>query len=93
MDAQQRWIDETVCGSYEVQLGGAEGLALGWGKCLAVDIPQNMALHRSHLGSNLASKSLALGLQGMAAVAYTEVSACAPGFDILRHLDHCLSHI
>ncbi len=40
--------------AYRVQLGGAAGLAAGWGACLAVDLGSTEAGLRSKLGNELA---------------------------------------
>lgn len=56
----------------QVQLGGQQGLALGWGKCLAVLGDDRHAQNRSALGHALADKSVADGTMAMGIVAYIE---------------------
>lgn len=70
---QQRLVAEAVATAFPVTLGGAEGAARGWGRCLAVRVGDQMASLRSQLGNALAEESQRQGLRPMAVVAYIEV--------------------
>lgn len=69
---QRRQVAAAVAASFEVALGGAAGGKLGWGRCLAVRVGQELAGLRSQLGNALAEESQRRGLRAVAAVAYVE---------------------
>jgi hypothetical protein len=61
-----------VTRAYRVQLGGALGLARGWGVALAVEIEGPMSKHRSRLGNDLCERACRQGLATIGIVAYRE---------------------
>ena len=72
LEQQSRRIAAALEDSFEVILGGADGAARDWGRCLAVRADSLPEL-RSQLGNALAEKSRAAGLRAVAVVAYCEV--------------------
>jgi hypothetical protein len=74
---QEKVIAGIIARSYELQLGGAEGKARGWGTCLATRGDSAPDL-RSQIGNALAAKSQAAGHRAIGAVIYLEVTAECP---------------
>lgn len=87
MAEQTRLVQEAVQRSFVVQLGGGgggsgsggsgsggSGEGRAWGRCLAVQVGDQLSKLRSQLGNALAEESRARGLRAMAAVAYVEAA-------------------
>ncbi len=74
---EQDWLVAACAAqAFTVQLGGAEGIAKGWGQCLGVVVDAEQARVRSQLGNVLAARSEEAGLAPVAVVAYREVGGC-----------------
>lgn len=56
---QAALVGAAADGAVPVQLGGPGGAAAGWGRALAITVPASLAIHRSALGNELASRSAA----------------------------------
>ena len=69
---QEELIANIIATSFSIQLGGAQGEAQGWGKCLAARGDSAIDL-RSQIGNALAARSQAAGLRAFGAVVYIEV--------------------
>lgn len=68
-------IAEAVRASFEINLGGSQGLESDWGCCLAIRVPEgsNLGKIRSQLGHSLAEASGQRGLRRVGLIAYREV--------------------
>lgn len=69
---QEKLVANIIATSFSIQLGGTQGEAQGWGKCLAARADSAIDL-RSQIGNALAAKSQAAGLHAIGAVIYIEV--------------------
>ncbi len=72
LEEQKRQIALAMETVFEVDLGGADGQAAGWGRCLGVRA-EDMTHLRSRLGNEVAAESARRGLRAIAAVVYSEV--------------------
>ena len=75
--AEQRKLVAAVLEmAFPIALGGLEASDRqpGWGCCLAVQVSDAVAKHRSALGNALAEKSHQAGLRACGAVVYREAS-------------------
>lgn len=73
---QQKLVAAVLEMAFPIALGGhdASDTQPGWGRCLAVQVSQAVAKHRSALGNALAEKSRQTGLRACGAVVYREAS-------------------
>eukprot|EP00891_Asterochloris_glomerata_P005881 jgi/Astpho2/5881/fgenesh1_pm.00080_%23_13_t len=71
---QQKLVAAVLEMAFPIALGGhdASDTQPGWGRCLAVQVSQAVAKHRSALGNALAEKSRQTGLRACGAVVYRE---------------------